>query len=263
MTVIATRKKGLKITLGTKEWADHNVNCINGCYNNCRYCYAKVIAKRFGRCTDDTWKDMNIQQGKINKEFTKKSGRVMFPSTHDIFDILPFKDVCFSILKKLLMNENEVLITTKPRFNIIEQMSHDFEQFKAQIQFRFTITSNNNKLLSFWEPNAPSYEERLASLQLAFRKGFKTSVSIEPFLDYDPIFLVKDIEQFTTESIWLGRMNYIQRNNLTPEEEQHYDAIRRNYSASHLLKIYNKLQNNPKIRIKDSITNQLSRAKLI
>ncbi len=30
---------------GTKEWADYNVNCINGCYNNCKYCYAKMIAK--------------------------------------------------------------------------------------------------------------------------------------------------------------------------------------------------------------------------
>jgi DNA repair photolyase len=42
--------KGREITSGTKEWADHNVNCIRGCSNDCRYCYAKIMAKRFGRC---------------------------------------------------------------------------------------------------------------------------------------------------------------------------------------------------------------------
>lgn len=38
-----------KITLGTKEWADSNVNCYLGCSNNCRYCYAKKMAIRFNR----------------------------------------------------------------------------------------------------------------------------------------------------------------------------------------------------------------------
>ena len=36
-----------KITLGTKEWADSNVNCYFGCSNNCKYCYAKKMAIRF------------------------------------------------------------------------------------------------------------------------------------------------------------------------------------------------------------------------
>ncbi|MDG6221791.1 MAG: DUF5131 family protein [Candidatus Bathyarchaeota archaeon] len=263
MTTVTQRKKGTKLTLGTKEWADHNVNCINGCYNDCRYCYAKVIAKRFGRCTDETWKEMHVQTDKITKSFSKKSGRVMFPSTHDIFESAPYKEACFSVLEKLLSNSNEVLITTKPRFNIIEQISDQFNRYKSQIQFRFTITSNNNNLLSFWEPNAPSYEERLASLQLAFRRGFKTSVSIEPFLDFNPIKLIEEINEYTTESIWVGRMNYIKRNNLLSEELPYYRAIRRNYSDKRIFEIYNKLYNKPKIRIKDSITNQLSRANLI
>lgn len=60
-----------KITSGTKEWADYNVNCIKGCYNNCRYCYAKVMAKRFGRSTDDTWKNMKIKKEMLSKDFKK------------------------------------------------------------------------------------------------------------------------------------------------------------------------------------------------
>jgi len=157
----------------------------------------------------------------------------------------------------LLESGNDVLITTKPRLVIIQEIAHQFSHYKEQIQFRFTLTSIEDKLLEFWEPNAPRIKERLASLKYAFRRGFKTSVSIEPFLDNDPTELVETIAPFTTESIWIGRMNYIPRKNLTEEEKTYYNKIRRNYETSHLWKIYNKLKGHPLIRFKDSITIQL------
>jgi DNA repair photolyase len=42
-SIVKTSRKQRKITSGTREWADYNVNCVAGCYNNCRYCYAKVM----------------------------------------------------------------------------------------------------------------------------------------------------------------------------------------------------------------------------
>ena len=35
---------------GTREWAEHNENCIKGCRNNCRYCYAKGNGKSLWTC---------------------------------------------------------------------------------------------------------------------------------------------------------------------------------------------------------------------
>ncbi len=87
--------KHREITSGTKEWADYNVNCIKGCFNNCRYCYAKMMAKRFGRCTEDTWGNMEINDTILNKNFKKYNGRVMFPSSHDIIDKPEIKEACF------------------------------------------------------------------------------------------------------------------------------------------------------------------------
>ncbi len=246
-----------KITSGTKEWADYNVNCIKGCYNNCRYCYAKVMAKRFGRSTDDTWKNMEIKTDLLSKNFKKWPGRVMFPSTHDIFDISPFKEACFIVLRKLLESGNDVLITTKPRITIIQEIDQQFSHYKEQIQFRFTLTSIEDKLLEFWEPNASRIKERLVSLKYAFRRRFKTSISIEPFLDYDPTELIETIAPFTTESIWIGRMNYIPRKNLSNEEKPYYNKIRKNYETNHLWELYNKLNRRPKVRFKDSVRIQL------
>lgn len=242
-----------KITSGTREWADQNINCINGCANNCRYCYAKMMAKRFGRCTEETWKDMEIRQDSIEKNYKKYDGRVMFPSSHDIVDIPKMKEACFTVILKLLKAGNELLITTKPKASIIKEITEQFNHYKSQIQFRFTITSNDDKVLSFWEPNAPTYKDRLESLIHAYKEGYKTSVSIEPFLDYEPQNLVKELAQYVTESIWLGPMNYIPRNNITKGYEQEYEKIRKNYKVSHLKEIYEDLKEVPKIRFKDSM----------
>jgi len=224
----STLIKKRAITSGTKEWADHNINCIKGCSNNYRYCYAKIIAKRFGRCTEETWKDIEISRDVLNKTFKKYNGRVMFPSSHDIIDTPEAKEACFMVIRKLLEAGNELLITTKPKLSITKDIIKRFYTFKSQIQFRFTITSLDNQLLSFWEPNAPSFEERLKSIKYAYEKGFKTSVSIEPFLDYNPKKLVNILSPYVTESIWLGPMNYIPQNSIPSEDKPQYAEIRKN-----------------------------------
>jgi DNA repair photolyase len=246
-----------KITSGTKEWADYNVNCIKGCFNNCRYCYARVMARRFHRSTDDSWKDMSICEQMLTKKFVKKTGRAMFPSTHDLFDFEPYKEASFKVLNNLLKEKNDVLITTKPRTRVVKEIIERFSFYKNQIQFRFTITSNNDTLLSFWEPNAPGYQERFDSIRYAFLQEIKTSVSVEPFLDYNPLSLIGAIDPYVSESIWLGKMNYITRNGLSLYEDQFYNNIRKNYETPHLQEIYDALKTNPKIRFKDSIRYQL------
>ena len=250
--------KKREITSGTKEWADHNVNCIKGCSNNCRYCYAKIIAKRFGRCTEESWKEIEICRDVLNKTFKKYNGRVMFPSSHDIIDTPEAKEACFIVIKKLLEVGNELLITTKPKLSITKDIIKRFHTFKSKIQFRFTITSLNNQLLSFWEPDAPPFEERLKSLEHAYEKGFKTSVSLEPFLDYNPKKLVNILSPYITESIWLGPMNYIPKNSVTNEDKQQYAEIRKRYEIDHLKEIFEDLKDFPQIRFKDSMTNRLN-----
>ncbi len=246
-----------KTTSGTKEWADYNVNCIKGCSNDCRYCYAKIMAKRFGRTTDKSWKILEINKKIVEGSFRKYNGRVMFPSTHDILDTPESREACFTVIQKLLETGNDILITTKPKLNIIKDITRLFSKYSPQIQFRFTITSINDSLLLFWEPNAPLFQERFYSLKYAFKKGYKTSVSIEPFLDNHPGKLVNTIYPFTTESIWLGIMNYIPQNGINEVDKQKYLDIRENYELNHLKSVYSEFNNYPKIRFKDSIKLKL------
>ena len=249
--------KTRKITLGTKEWADSNVNCYFGCSNNCEYCYAKKMAIRFKRKTEETWRIMILNQKSIDKGYNKRNGRVMFPTSHDITS--ESLENCIKVLRKLLIARNSVLITTKPQLECVKKICNEFRKYQSLIQFRFTITSNYNDILRFWEPNAPSFEERLASLKYAYNYGFKTSISIEPFLDKDPYILVENLVPYVTESIWIGKMNYVISKNIEEKEEKYYNFIQKINSKENLLKIIEKsrVYKNHLVRIKDSIFNSL------
>ncbi len=251
-----------KVTLGTKEWADSNVNCYLGCSHDCRYCYAKKMAIRFKRKTEKTWRIMVPNYKNIRKGYRKRTGRIMFPTSHDI--TLKSLDHCRLVLRKLLQAKNNVLITSKPNLNCITLLCKEFESFKAQIQFRFTITSCNDEVLKFWEPGAPTFNERLQSLTLAHVAGFKTSVSIEPFLDKDPFELIEILYPYVTESIWIGKMNYISSIGNNKNEQKYSEYIKEINSTNNLkaITLKSKKYIKVKINIKDSINNELLHYKL-
>lgn len=223
-------------TKGTKEWADTNVNCVAGCSHDCKYCYAKRMAIRFKRATAETWKDMIVRPGDVEKTYRKRAGRIMFPTSHDITPAV--MEPCFKVLGKLLAAGNEVLVTTKPHFAVIAALTKQFEDYRDQVQFRFTITSKDDAMLAAWEPGAPGFKERRAALHLAFTRRWKTSISIEPCLDKDPRPLIEAIRPFVSESIWLGVMNY--------QKDYHVTS----HDVAKWVLAY---KNDPLVRFKDSI----------
>ena len=77
-------------------------------------------------------------------------------------------------VKQLLDNGNDVLIVSKPHLECIQRLC---TLPSEHILFRFTIGAYDDDTLRFWEPGAPPYDERLASLKYAFDAGFKTSVN--------------------------------------------------------------------------------------
>lgn len=264
-------KESRKITSGTGEWAFKTINTHKGCKHNCPYCYAKKRLVALGKIREEDWELMIPNRFKINKGYQKVRKKhtlpydIMYPSSHDIHpDIL---DDYLIVLKKLLRAGNRVLIVSKPWPYCIEKITNTVGKYKNQIGFRFTITSTNKSRLAFWEPNAPSFDDRINSLIIAFVKGFKTSVSIEPHLDQNPIPLIKKVAPYVRESIWLGKMNYIKAKGITEEEKPYYDYQRKISSWSIIQKNVEKIKLLPediksKIRLKDSIVNMYKKHSL-
>ena len=195
--------------VGFRDWTDPacNVNIQTGCANDCRYCYAKTLAYKREQKELGSWADQEIRPQDVDKHRHLYHGLVGFPSTHDIRpenlgDYL-------HVLGKLLRAGNEVLIVSKPRPECIRRICEASSFFKDKILFRFTIGAMDNALLEFWEPNAPTYEERKDALKFAYDQSFRTSVSIEPMLDAgNVVAMVNDLAPLVSEDIWIGKMNH-------------------------------------------------------
>ena len=243
---------------GTKEWSNHSVNCVTGCRHDCRYCYAKAMAARFGRADRSEWKYPTVRFKDVNKERQKRSGTVMFPTSHDITpEVL---DPCLTVLEKLLSAGNKVLLVSKPHYDCLTEITDLATKYQDLITFRFTITAESDDLLTFWEPGAPGFEERLACLKQAYFKGFETSLSIEPCLDFNGLnSLIRACEGFVTGAIWIGKMNRI-KNRVSDDGidiEEEVNRVQESQSRESLLKIYNTHKNHPQVRWKSSLKDIL------
>ena len=242
---------------GTKEWAKDNVNIQRGCEHGCRYCYARYNAvKRFKQCTAEQWLNPVINQAKVDKNYYKGKGVVMFPSTHDITP----KNLseCLCVLRKLLDAGNQVLIVSKPHWSCITLICETLKGYRSQIMFRFTIGSKNDEVLSFWEPNAPKFKERQACLRYAYFSGYATSVSCEPYLDNDVVGLYLNIKPYIRHSFWIGKLRDFDKrvdlSDVTPEQEEKFiKPLKAAQTDEAVWKIYNQLAVERLVMWKDSI----------
>jgi DNA repair photolyase len=222
-------------------------------------CYGKAMSCRQGRKIKD-WKNPTLREHVLKKGFGKRKGTIMFPTTHDIHpDNI---DHILEILEKMLKPGNDVLIVSKPHIQCITAICELCERYKNQILFRFTIGSTDYDTLKFWEPNAPSFNDRLTCLKYAFDYGFKTSVSCEPMLDNKITAVIEEVEDYVTDAIWLGKANFLVErlkiNGLWDDEEVKIKAkqLITWQSNENIWKLYRKYRDYylyPKIKWKESI----------
>lgn len=190
---------------GTQAIAQQTANIAIGCKYNCVYCYAKTIAKRFRKETDQTWSKMRVRSDIVGKSWVKGKS-IMFPSTHDI--VPEIVDDAVTTLKAMLSAGRHVVVVTKPAIACMRVLCRELDTLKENLVICCTITSNDNALLKQWEPGAPLFEERFKSLCHAHKAGFKTAVSIEPALDMSQVpGIIEDVRPYVTERIWVGTMN--------------------------------------------------------
>jgi len=221
------------------------------------------MAIRFGRKNAENWPKM---QPLKNSKYPHNK-LIMFSSSHDLF----YEDIKLieESIEKLLANDNKILFVTKPRFKVIKYLLDFFgayygNKIKDKIEFRFTIGSSNNEVLSFWEPNAPSFEERLKATEIINKfneeineKIFSYSISMEPLLTLHPENIINKIPN--AKEYWLGKMNYVNLNNPKNEKEKiYFERQKRINSESFWKKLYIQFKDFDKIKWKDSVISYIN-----
>lgn len=239
---------------GTKEWSTHSVNCVTGCIHNCRYCYARAGAIRRKQVREQDWPNMHVRWKAVEQGRRRLDGRIMFPTTHDIPEEVALP--CMIVLEKMLLAGNDVLVVLKPHLKVVEAMCRWFDGFKDNLVFRFTIGSPSTNILRYWEPGAPCFEERLASLKVAYLAGFQTSVSSEPLLDMAGVHALGEaVLPHISDAWWIGKMNKIglRVKVETQEDRGMVHLIEMGQVDEKIKALYEVYKDNPKVKWKESV----------
>lgn len=145
-----------------QDWVYKTVSCQIGCSNDCLYCFAKgdIVKKR---CKGNKanlkevplkdWPKEELSKTGILNKYKLYANPIMCPGTHDITEG-SFENT-LTMLQRLLMAGNRVLIVSKPRLRFIKKICDELKEYKENIIFLFTIGAMSDEILSFWEPSAP------------------------------------------------------------------------------------------------------------
>lgn len=248
---------------GTREWAEESANICLGCSHNCRYCYARDKALSSNLITsEEDWATERVNMEKVNaRQYKRDNNLTMFPTNHDITPAI--LEPCLTVMTNMLQVGKNLLVVSKPHQECIRTICERFTGYKAQILFRFTIGSLDAERTAFFEPGAPTPQERLECLKLACRAGYKTSVSIEPMLE-DEIgtrAVISAVYPYVTEDIWIGMMNSLRRRFVGSEQELS-ESIRYFYHANSraaVIDLYNRFKDDWKIKWKESVQREIDK----
>ena len=247
--------KKMKSVRGVGEWAGYSYNCGVGCSHMCRYCYSRSFFVQEGIVSSN--EDFRIERPNPHRiNITERVDKaIQFPSAHDITPV--YLDTYCRTSYNILSNGNRQLAVSKPHFECIERICREFQTFRQQIEFRFTIGSINPDLTGYWEPGAPTPEERMRALAYATEQGYQTSVSMEPILAgrEDAVTTFYELLPLTNGTIWIGMMNGLEERFVTETDEDRarLQRITDLQTPEEMVELYRQLKHEPAVRWKDSI----------
>lgn len=151
-------------------WADWSTNEVWGCLNNCPYCYARFIAKRFGKqiCGRSdfvpTWIESNF-----NKTIPNYATHIFINSMSDVafwkqdwFDKVLQKAVNLPEKKFLFLTKRMDFVALKVMYSKIKKVSN--------VYFGATVTRNSEFIISADFVSIEPIHERIDVAKLIYYK---------------------------------------------------------------------------------------------
>ncbi len=171
---------------------DYTINPYIGCEFACKYCYASYLSNLVEEDNDKWGQFVYVKENTIEllqKELGKmilnyQTPNIMLSSATDPYQYVEAKEKMTRKILKTFVEfkfKGQVRCLTKSPM-ILRDV--DLLGGLENLIIGFSICHNNEKIKSFFEPNAPSIASRFNSLKILNMKGFKTCVFVAPILPY-------------------------------------------------------------------------------
>jgi len=148
-------------------------NICAGCPYNCKYCCAKAWALFYKKIEPRQWLAHKLLRpihpiSDYRKPPNSTGKTILYPSTHDI----TMKHYIYHLIKirNMIYSGNKVLVISKANSRVIRNLCDSLLSMKQSVSFMFTIGSVHSKTLKFWEPGAPTFEQRFKALSMHMKE---------------------------------------------------------------------------------------------
>ncbi len=199
-----------KSILNKSKIFDYCVNPYTGCQVGCRYCYARLFIPRYSGHSEPwgEFVDVKINAPEVLKKqlVRAKRGTVWIASVCDPYQPLEAKyKMTRRCLEELAAAQFPVHVQSK---SILALRDLDVFLKFQEIEFTFTIATDDEKIARLFEPLASSVKERIEALGKLHSAGIKTQAFVGPLLPGNPERLVAQLEGKVDE-VLIDRMNYM------------------------------------------------------
>lgn len=215
------------------EYSRLSLNIYKGCVHGCRYCYVPDHTRTDPEMYYNNANPKKQVLSKIERDAKKLSAVNDVPDIHLSFmgDVYQPEEMELGLTREAI----EILIQYGLPFTILTKGGtraiRDFDLLEKydRASFGTTIVFSKQTDADYWEPGAPTLDDRIRAFQEARSRGIKTWISLEPVID--PNQALELIEYFHPYiDHWkVGKLNH------HPKEEERIDWYKFREDVSSLL----------------------------
>lgn len=191
-----------------REYCDLAVNIYDSCPHGCTYCYARAMAKRFGKPWGDTTSARTGIVEAVRKQLATSGWRdkkIMLCFTCDPYPIDCDTSATREVIRAIKDSGNHVQVLTKGD----ETAQRDFDLLDSDDSFG--VTWSGAEFAGKSEPCAASHKIRHQNIVLAKHRGINTWLSCEPV--FNPASIYAAIETFDYVDLFrIGKLNHQKSN---------------------------------------------------
>lgn len=216
-----------------KEYADLACNLYNGCTHGCLYCYAKRYKQGDYYAAATPKNDVIAKLRQDVKQLDPTSTpEILLSFQGDVYQ--PLEDDL-----KLTRQALEVLVEHDLPFTVLTkggsraQRDFDVLQQSSKARFGTSLVWIDEDFSRKFEPHAASIWDRMATIDVANRRGIPTWVSLEPVIEPGQALALIGMLHGMVDFWKVGKINH------DKELEQAHDWVKFREEVTELLEGYN------------------------